>query len=105
VKPELSPSKAVGEVQASEAAADAFGSGGEAGREALARTALRLFVERRTTLDAASRTLVTQMVLATGEVVGQFPDQGTMKLRAYMRELAEADRRPVFGDRRVGAVA
>ena len=103
VRTELSAANAVA---APREAAGARGPGPDGGNEAGARAALREFVEHRLVLDVAARTMVTQTVnVATGEVIGQFPEQETLKLRAYVREMGASGSGSSSPDRRTEAVA
>jgi uncharacterized FlaG/YvyC family protein len=54
--------------------------------------ALREVVERNITVDPRTRELVFQTISKeTGEVVRQVPDEAMLRLRAYVREMQEAE--------------
>lgn len=75
--------------------------------EARARVALALrdMIDRNTEIDPKTREVVFQQVdRATGEVVRQVPDEALLRLRAYAREMREAEQRR-SGEMRVERVA
>ena len=54
--------------------------------------AMREVVERNITVDPKTRELVFQTISKeTGEVVRQVPDEAMLRLRAYVREMREAE--------------
>jgi uncharacterized FlaG/YvyC family protein len=54
--------------------------------------ALREVVERNIVVDPRTRELVFQTISKeTGEVVRQIPDEAMLRLRAYVREMREAE--------------
>ena len=54
--------------------------------------ALRDMVERNLTVDPKTREVVFQAISKeTGEVVRQFPEEAMLRLRAYVREMREAE--------------
>ena len=68
--------------------------------------ALRDVVERNITVDPRTRELVFQTVSKeTGEVVRQIPDEAILRLRAYIREMVEAEEHGRDGVRRVEKIA
>lgn len=90
VTSELPPEAAV--QQAGEAEPMRF----EASRERAARAALDAVVQdmiqRRLEIDPKTREVVFQAVdRETGEVVRQIPEEAMLKIRAYAREMREAD--------------
>jgi len=86
VKTELAAEAAV--QQAGESAAARFAPGGDADFRASVEAALRDVIERNISVDPRTRELVYQAVSKeTGVVVRQVPDEGMLRLRAYMREM------------------
>ena len=69
--------------------------------------AMRETVERNIVVDPRTRELVFQTVSKeTGEVVRQIPDEAILRLRAYIREMSEAEGKGRASDvRRVEKVA
>jgi flagellar protein FlaG len=66
------------------------------GTQARARldAAVREMIDRNTLIDPKTREVVYQSVdRKTGEVVRQVPDEMLLRLRAYAREMREADTR------------
>ncbi len=64
------------------------------GAQARARldAAVREMIDRNTLIDPKTREVVYQSVdRKTGEVVRQVPDEMLLRLRAYAREMREAD--------------
>jgi uncharacterized FlaG/YvyC family protein len=69
-------------------------------------SAMREAVERNITVDPRTRELVFQTISKdTGEVVRQIPDEAVLRLRAYVRDLMEAEEQGRDGVRRVGKIA
>ncbi len=48
-------------------------------------------VQRNLTIDPETRTVVYQALNARGEVVLQLPDRAILRMRAYVREMQQAD--------------
>jgi hypothetical protein len=60
---------------------------------ALRASSLQDVIERRLVIDPPTRTVVLQKTnLETGETVQTLPDEATLKLRRYSREIAERAR-------------
>jgi hypothetical protein len=76
-------------------------------REQMARDRLlRDFIKNRATVDPRTREVVFQSVnTRTGEVVRQFPDDITLRLRDYVSFMAEARSKSSAPDRKVDNVA
>jgi uncharacterized FlaG/YvyC family protein len=92
VKTQLAPEVAV--QQASEAPPVRFAPNDGADFTASLESALREVVERNITVDPRTRELVFQTISKeTGEVVRQVPDEAMLRLRAYVREMREAEER------------
>jgi len=90
VKTELAPEAAV--QQAGEAPAVRYAPNDGADFSASLDLALREVVERNITVDPRTRELVFQTISKeTGEVVRQVPDEAMLRLRAYVREMQEAE--------------
>lgn len=66
----------------------------EARNQARREAMLREAIQRNITVDPQTRTVVFQAVDSiSGEVLRQFPNEATLKLRAYYREMAAAARK------------
>jgi len=90
VATQLPPESAVRQVEAAEAVRLDIGAGAQA-RAAL-DAALRDVIERNLTIDPKSREVVSQTVnKETGEVLRQVPDEAILRLRAYARQMRQAD--------------
>ena len=90
VKTELAPEAAV--QQAGDAPAVRFAASGGADFHAALDSAMREAVERNITVDPKTRELVFQTISKeTGEVVRQVPDEALLRLRAYVRDMIEAE--------------
>ena len=90
VKSQLAPEAAV--QQASETPPVRFAPNDGADFSASLDLALREVVERNITIDPRTRELVFQTISKeTGEVVRQVPDEAMLRLRAYVREMREAE--------------
>lgn len=90
VKTQLAPEAAVQQVEKSPAVRFAPSDGADF--HASLETALREVVERNIVVDPRTRELVFQTVSKeTGEVVRQIPDEAMLRLRAYVREMREAE--------------
>jgi flagellar protein FlaG len=90
VKTELAPEAAV--QQAGDAPAVRYAPNDGADFSASLDVALREVVERNITVDPRTRELVFQTISKeTGEVVRQIPDEAMLRLRAYVREMQEAE--------------
>jgi len=90
VKTELAPEAAVQQVD--ESPAVRFAPSGGADFTASLDSAMREVVERNITVDPKTRELVFQTISKeTGEVVRQVPDEAMLRLRAYVREMREAE--------------
>ena len=90
VRTELPP--AVSVQQAGEPDAVRFERDPARDARAAIETALQDVIERNTTIDPKTREVVFQTVdRETGEVVRQVPDDAILKLRAYAREMRDAD--------------
>lgn len=85
---------------APEAPAVRFEGRDDAEARARVAQALREVIDRNTEIDPKTREVVFQQVdRATGEVVRQVPDEALLRLRAYAREMREADLRRGEGPR------
>ena len=90
VKTELKPEAAV--QQASSAPPVQYAPTEGADFTAALDGAMREAVERNITVDPRTRELVFQTISKeTGEVVRQIPDEAVLRLRAYVRDLVEAE--------------
>jgi len=90
VKTELAPDAAVQQVEASPAVRFAPSEGADF--SASLDQAMREVVERNIVVDPRTRELVFQTISKeTGEVVRQVPDEAMLRLRAYVREMREAE--------------
>ena len=90
VKTQLAPEAAV--QQAGETPPVRFAPNDGADFSASLDSALREVVERNITVDPRTRELVFQTISKeTGEVVRQVPDEAMLRLRAYVREMQEAE--------------
>jgi uncharacterized FlaG/YvyC family protein len=93
VRTELAPEAAV--QQAEEPQAVRFESSPQIERRAALESTLQDFIKRHITVDPRTREVVFQTVdERTGAVVRQLPEEAILKLRAYARELREADSAP-----------
>ena len=89
VKTELTPETAVQQVEKSPSVRFAPSEGADF--SAALDSALREVVERNIVIDPRTRELVFQTISKeTGEVVRQVPDEAMLRLRAYVREMREA---------------
>jgi flagellar protein FlaG len=94
--------------QADDAPASRFAPSEGAGFRASVDAAMRQVIERHVTVDPRTRQLVFQAVSReTGIVVRQVPDEALLRLRAYMRDMREAEDRERTGSdvRRVERIA
>jgi uncharacterized FlaG/YvyC family protein len=90
VKTQLAPEAAV--QHAGETPAVRFAPNDGADFSATLDVALREVVERNIVVDPRTRELVFQTISKeTGEVVRQIPDEAMLRLRAYVREMREAE--------------
>ena len=90
VKTQLAPDAAV--QQAGKTPAVRFAPNDGASFGASLDSAMREVVERNITVDPKTRELVFQTISKeTGEVVRQVPDEAMLRLRAYVREMREAE--------------
>jgi uncharacterized FlaG/YvyC family protein len=90
VKTDLKPEAAV--QQAGSAPAVQYAPTEGADFSASLDLAMREAVERNITVDPRTRELVFQTISKeTGEVVRQIPDEAVLRLRAYVRDLVEAE--------------
>src|SRR5215212_3245517 len=90
VKTDLAPEAAVQQVESSPAVRFAPSEGADF--HASLEASLREVVERNVTIDPRTRELVFQTISKeTGEVVRQIPDEAILRLRAYVREMQEAE--------------
>lgn len=90
VKTQLAPEATV--QQASEAPPVRYAPNEGADFTASLDSAMREVVERNITVDPKTRELVFQTISKeTGEVVRQVPDEAMLRLRAYVREMREAE--------------
>ena len=90
VKTQLAPEAAV--QQAGEAPPVRFAPNDGADFTASLDSAMRQVVERNITVDPKTREHVFQTISKeTGEVVRQVPDEAMLRLRAYVREMREAE--------------
>jgi flagellar protein FlaG len=90
VRTELAPEASV--QQAGEAPPVRFAPSDGADFSASLDQAMREVVERNITVDPRTRELVFQTISKeTGEVVRQVPDEAILRLRAYVREMQEAE--------------
>lgn len=90
VRTELPKTEAVTGVKHSEAVR--FDLSNEARNQARREALLREAIQRNITVDPQTRTVVFQALdAASGEVLRQFPNEATLKLRAYYRKMAEAE--------------
>jgi uncharacterized FlaG/YvyC family protein len=90
VRTELAPEASV--QQAGETPPVRFAPSDGADFSASLDQALREVVERNITVDPRTRELVFQTISKeTGEVVRQVPDEAMLRLRAYIREMREAE--------------
>ena len=90
VKTQLAPEAAV--QQAGETPPVRFVPSDGADFSASLDSAMREVVERNITIDPRTRELVFQTISKeTGEVVRQVPDEAMLRLRAYVREMREAE--------------
>jgi flagellar protein FlaG len=104
VKTQLAPEAAVQQVGKTPAVQFAPSEGADF--HAALESALREVVERNITVDPRTRELVFQTVSKeTGEVVRQIPDEAILRLRAYVREMVEAEEHGRDGVRRVEKIA
>ena len=106
VRTDLRPEAAV--QQADDAPATRFAPSQGADFRAAVEAALRDVVERHITVDPRSRELVFQAVSReTGVVVRQVPDESLLRLRAYLRDMREAEDKERGGSdvRRVERIA
>lgn len=64
----------------------------EARNQARREAMLREAIQRNISIDPQTRTVVIQAVNpASGEILRQFPTEATLQLRAYYRQMMEAD--------------
>jgi flagellar protein FlaG len=104
VKTELKPEAAVQQVGNTPAVQFAPSEGADF--HASLESALREVVERNITVDPRTRELVFQTISKeTGEVVRQIPDEAILRLRAYVRDLVEAEDHGRDGVRKVEKIA
>jgi uncharacterized FlaG/YvyC family protein len=105
VRTELPPEAAVQQVN--EAEPVRFEPTDGARERAAVERALQDVIKRRIEIEPKTREVVYQSVnQETGEVVRQVPDQALLRLRAYAREMREAQERGAEGDvRRVERIA
>lgn len=90
VKTELAPEASV--QQAGKAEAVRFEPTQGVQARAALEAAIRDVIEHNITIDPKSREVVFQSIdKRTGEVVRQVPDETLLKLRAYAREMREAE--------------
>jgi flagellar protein FlaG len=90
VKTDLAPEAAVQQVESSPAVRFAPSEGADF--HASLDASLREVVERNVTIDPRTRELVFQTISKeTGEVVRQIPDEAILRLRAYVREMRDAE--------------
>ena len=90
VKTELAPEGAV--QQAENSPAVRFAPSNGADFSASLDSAMREVVERNIVIDPRTRELVFQTISKeTGEVVRQVPDEALLRLRAYVRDMVEAE--------------
>ncbi len=67
---------------------------------------LRDFIQRRNVIDPRSRELVSRSVdTRTGEIIKQYPDEVTLKLRDYLSQLRDSEDRQGASDARVSRIA
>ena len=67
---------------------------------------LRDFIQKRNVIDPRSRELVSRSVdTRTGEIIRQYPDEVTLKLRDYLTQLRDSEERQGAGDSRVSRIA
>ena len=77
-----------------------------ASRRVALEAALQEVIRRHVAVDPKTREIVFQSIdRRTGEVVRQVPDEMTLKLRAYAREMREADLAERPGHARVEKIA
>ncbi len=92
VKTELAPEASVQQTSVDEAVR--FEPSEDVNRRAALDAAVRDAIERNVKMDPKSREIVFQSVdKRTGEVVRQVPDEALLRLRAYARQLREAESR------------
>jgi flagellar protein FlaG len=90
VKTELAPEAAVQQVE--KTAAVQFAPTQGADFSASLDATMRDVVKRNITIDPRTREIVFQAInQETGEVVRQIPDEAMLRLRAYIREMREAE--------------
>ena len=90
VKTQLAPEASV--QQAGEAPAVRFSPSDGADFHAAMDFVMREAVERNIVVDERTRELVFQTISKeTGQVVRQVPDEAMLRLRAYVREMVEAE--------------
>ena len=89
VKTDLRPEAAVQQVAPVEAVR--FDPSDGLSQRAMLDQILSRAVERRTEIDARTKAVVHRVTdQATGEIVAQFPTEQVLKLRAYLRDEADA---------------
>ena len=104
VKTELAPEAAVQQVGKTPAVQFAPSDGADF--HATLDSTLRDVVERNIVVDPRTRELVFQTISKeTGEVVRQVPDEAILRLRAYVRDLVEAEEHGRDGVRKVEKIA
>lgn len=90
VSTELPPDRAV--QQAGDAQPVRFEASRELASRAALDAAVQGMIKRRLEIDPKTREVVFQAVdRETGEVVRQIPEEAILKIRAYAREMREAD--------------
>ena len=103
-KTELAPEMVV--QQAGGEQALRFDRSDESNRRAALEAALGDVIRRQTVIDARTRELVVQSVdERTGNVVSQFPEETLLKLRAFAREMREAQNARKDASRRSEEIA
>ncbi len=72
----------------------------------LRELALREFIQRRNVVDPRSRELVSRSVdTRTGEIIRQYPDEVTLKLRDYLSQLRDSEERQSESESRISRIA
>lgn len=107
-KTELTPAQTVQQPSAIAAEAVRVDVHPDAQAAAQRISALQRFIETRNEYDVKSREMLYQVVNThTGEVVRQYPDDLALKLRAFVRDLAEKKEQAAVenADHRVARIA